>query len=262
MYGMGYGGGVPGEQGEPGEPGPPGEPGTPGPPGVKGDKGDTGNQGLAGTNGSNGAPGADGAAGAQGPQGNPGTPGAQGIQGVQGPQGIQGPQGNPGANGANGSNGGQGQQGPAGADAYDTYAKTSGIDFTTTGQSLVDITGLTANLAAAHTYEFEALLWGLTDAGTTGIQVGMHCTQTPVKAVVLVNGQKAGGTAVIDGTRDLDVKSVALLTTASGYGLIRIQGLITTHATPPSVLSAQLCKTTSGTATIRVPSILKVKQIV
>lgn len=148
------------------------------------------------------------------------------------------------------------------AGGWDLTATVVTADATTTAQALADITGLTAAVVAASTYEFEAILKVVASADTNGMKVGVACTQTPVTVAALVTGNTATTTAVTEAIIAAATANATLLNTSSaGIGLIRIVGQIVTHATLAGVLSIQFLKGTSGTATVKIGSSLKVRKV-
>jgi hypothetical protein len=144
---------------------------------------------------------------------------------------------------------------------WDSIYVVSGSDATTTGQSLVDVTGLVAPVAAAATYEFEAVLQVVASADTNGMEVGVNLTQTPVTVVADVSGNTTTTTGahvviVANGTA-----TAAFNTSSAGKGIITIKGVVVTNATTAGNLSIQHLKVTSGTSTVKVGSQLKVRRV-
>lgn len=149
----------------------------------------------------------------------------------------------------------------AGVLAWDSITTTT-ADATTTGQALVDVTGLTAPVDAASTYEFEAVLQVVASADANGMQVGVNATQTPVTVVAEVTGNTATTTAAAVVIVAANTATASFNTTSAGKGLIRIRGFVVTHATLASVLSIQHLKATAGTSTVKAGSSLKVRKVV
>lgn len=143
---------------------------------------------------------------------------------------------------------------------WDTIALTS-ADATTTGQALVDITGLTAAVSKASTYEFEAVLQVVASADTNGMQVGVAATQTPVTVVATVVGNTTTTTAASVVVVAAATATAAFNTTSAGKGIIVIKGIVVTHATVDGVLSLQHLKVTSGTSTVKKGSSFKVRKV-
>lgn len=150
----------------------------------------------------------------------------------------------------------------SGIAAWDSIATVATADATTTGQTLVDITGLTAAVLAASTYEFEAVLKVVASADTNGMKVGIAVTQTPVTVAAIVQGNTATTTAITEAIIAAATANATLLNTSSaGIGLIVVKGQIVTHATLAGVLSLQHLKGTSGTSTVKIGSTLKVRKV-
>lgn len=145
--------------------------------------------------------------------------------------------------------------------AWDTVATVATADATTTGQALVDVTGLTAAVAAASTYEFEAHLLTVASADTTGFQPGVNLTQTPVTVEATAIGNTATTTIASVGIQANATAAAAFNTSSAGKGHLLIKGFVTTHATLASTLSIQHLKVTSGTSTIKIGSTLKVRKV-
>lgn len=141
-----------------------------------------------------------------------------------------------------------------------TVAKVATSDATTTGQSLVDITGLTFTAAASTYYAIEADLVCTTTADTAGTQYGINTTGG---GTITVNADITGnvtsttsGSTVIgqNGTAD----ATAYLTTASQTGLIKIRGMLFSGTGTP-VISIQHLKVTSGTSTVKIGSVMRIR---
>lgn len=145
--------------------------------------------------------------------------------------------------------------------AWDTVATVATTDATTTGQALVDVTGLTAAVAAASTYEFEAVLQSVASADTNGYEVGVAVTQTPVSVLATVVGNTATVTAVASVIVAAATATAAYNTSSAGKGILVIKGVVQTHATLAGTLSIQHLKVTSGTSTVKVGSTLKVRKV-
>jgi hypothetical protein len=146
----------------------------------------------------------------------------------------------------------------------DTEFKVVTADATTTGQSLVDITGLTTGtLIAGATYQFEAVLQVVTTADTTGIKFGVHCTSAPTLIDAIYVGATTTSanlqTMATTGTNGDAVATTAFLTTASTDGAIYIKGMVVLNAA--AVFSIQHLKVTSGTSTVKVGSSLRIRQV-
>lgn len=264
--------GAAGAAGAKGDKGDTGTAGAAGSTGATGSAGATGSQGPQGTAGATGSAGSTGATGSQGIQGATGATGAAGATGSQGAKGDKGDTGDAGAAGSAGATGSQGIQGVAGATGstgaqgatgpgdWDTMVQVSGSDAATTGQSLVNITGLTAALLANHVYEFEAELLFTTSADTTGIKAGVNYSAAGATFNAIKTANTTGATVTSEDMSVLNSGSAAFATAASGIVAVNIKGFMTTGANAGN-LTIQHLKVTSGTSTVKKGSTLKVRQV-
>jgi hypothetical protein len=139
-----------------------------------------------------------------------------------------------------------------------TYASTSS-DVTTTGQTLVNITGLSVALVAGASYEFEAVLGVSTSAVTTGCEYGVNApTASTITAVV--SGSYTTTASEMARITAANTPTGALLTTSSQSGGVVIKGLIVTKGNSGN-LTIEHLKVTSGTSTVFSGSLLKVTRI-
>lgn len=134
-------------------------------------------------------------------------------------------------------------------------------DATTTGQALVDVTGLVLPVVHAATYEIEAKLLTVASADTTGMEVGINVTQTPVTVEGDATGNTTTTTIASVGIQANNTATAAFNTTSGGKGHITIRALVTTHATLDGNLSIQHLKVTSGTSTVKAGSSLKIRRV-
>lgn len=133
----------------------------------------------------------------------------------------------------------------------------SGSNATTTGQALVDITGLvTPTLANSTKYEVDILLDVGTSAVTTGTQYAIQTGGTGTAGVVsaLLQGTTTTNAVTQVTLSAPNAASGTFLTTSGTSGTIRIQGFVTTRGSGTATISAQHLKVTSGTSTVRVGS--------
>ena len=148
------------------------------------------------------------------------------------------------------------------ANQWDQVLTVVTNDATTTGQSLVDVTGLVVAVLHGAVYEFEAHLLVVASADTNGAKYGVHATQTPVTIEATVLGNTATTTLSQIGVQaDATGDATALNTTTSGKGHIFIKGFLATHATLDGNFSVQHLKVTSGTSTVKVGSTLKIRKV-
>ena len=144
--------------------------------------------------------------------------------------------------------------------AWTTY-KVAGADFTRTAQTLADITGLvTGTLAVSTLYEFMATLYCTTSAVATGVEFGVNVTGTASPtAQAIYMGSLTSTTGGISATTALTTAdATAFLTTSSQSGVVVIEGTFQTGTGTP-VFSIQGLKVTSGTLTVKIGSVLRVR---
>jgi hypothetical protein len=163
--------------------------------------------------------------------------------------------------GTAGSAGACGVSGTTGTGSWDSIVAVSGSDATTTGQSLVDVTGLVVAYLAAHTYEFEAVLKTVSSADTTGMKVGFHVTTALVSGAIVITGTTAAGTGGISATSVDSAEATAFNTASAANGIIVMKGEFVSNASTGGNLSIQHLKVTSGTSTVKIGSSLKIRQV-
>lgn len=138
-----------------------------------------------------------------------------------------------------------------------TEVVVSGSNATTTGQALVDITGLvSATLTNSTKYEIDVLLDVGTSAVTTGTQYAVQTGGSGGAGVVSVLMM---GTTTTNATTQVTLSSPAaaqgtFLTTSSTSGTIAMRGFVTTRGSGTANISIQHLKVTSGTSTVRTGS--------
>lgn len=143
-----------------------------------------------------------------------------------------------------------------------TYATVSGSDAQTTNQTLTDVTGLTFAATANHTYEFEAVLFCTTTAVTTGTKYGVQFSAAGAAAYTNYEGAITSTTGGDSSTNALNTAdATAFLTTSAQSGVILIKGIFTTGGNAGN-FTIQHLKVTSGTSTVKIGSVLKVRLIV
>lgn len=144
-----------------------------------------------------------------------------------------------------------------------TTAKVSASDATTTGQTLVDITGLSIATAIQTLYEFEALLYVTTSAVATGCEYGVSLGDvSPTNSVLAgclftgpVTGITAGSSHVVAfNTAD----TTAFLTTSGQSGVVWLRGFFYS-GDGVAALSVRHLKVVSGTSTVKIGSWLRMR---
>jgi hypothetical protein len=140
------------------------------------------------------------------------------------------------------------------------YARVTGSNATTTGQTLVNVTGLSVALTTNAVYEFEAVLSVSTTAVTTGTEYGVNYSAAGATVEAQVKGSLTSASDQTVRLNALNTATVAYLTTSAQTGGILIKGIITTGANAGN-LTIQHLKVTSGTSTVFINSYLKVTRI-
>ncbi len=144
-----------------------------------------------------------------------------------------------------------------------TIKKVSGSNATTTGQTLVDITGLVSDtLLNSTTYEIEAVLRVATSSGTDGTEYGVHGGGTGSAATIdaILTGTTTTGLATAQTIAAIDTASTAMLTTTSLLGCMIIKGFVTTRSTGTATITIQHLKVVSGTSAVTVGSVFKYRK--
>lgn len=140
------------------------------------------------------------------------------------------------------------------------YRRVSGSNATTTGQSLVDVPGLSATLAPSAVYEVEINLTVSTSAVTTGVQYAVNYTAAGATFEGIVEGSTTSTASRKDRYSTLNANSPTLLTTSGMSGGVRITGAIITGANAGDIRVRHL-KVTSGTSTVFINSFMKLTRI-
>lgn len=140
------------------------------------------------------------------------------------------------------------------------YSRVTGSDASTTGQALVDITGLSNALVANAVYEFEAVMSCTVSAVTTGISYGVQFSAAG--ATVEANISAASSTTATKTERisAFNAATTAFLASSGQSGGVNIRGTIVTGANPGNLTIRHL-KITSGTSTVRINSFLRTIRI-
>lgn len=142
-----------------------------------------------------------------------------------------------------------------------SFARVTGSNVTTTGQSLVDITGLSVALAANSVYEFEAVLSVGTSAVTTGTRYGVQFSAAGASVECTLHGTRVANTTTSERINALNTATAtAYLAATSIQGAVLIRGILTTGSNAGN-LTIQHLKVTSGTSTVYINSFLKVMKI-
>lgn len=140
------------------------------------------------------------------------------------------------------------------------YARVTGSNVTTTGQSLTNITGLSVALAINATYEFQATLSVSTTAVTTGTEYGVNYSVAGGAVEAQITGALTNAASKTERINALNTATSAYLTTSAQTGGVTISGIVTTGANAGNFTISHL-KVTSGTSTVFINSFLKVTRI-
>lgn len=140
------------------------------------------------------------------------------------------------------------------------YSRVTGSNVTTTGQALVNITGLSNALAINAVYEFEAVLSVSTSAVTTGTAYGVNYSVAGGTVEAHITGSSTSTASKTLRISALNTATTLYLATSAQTGGIRIKGIITTGANAGN-LTIQHLKLTSGTSTVFINSYLKTTRI-
>ena len=145
--------------------------------------------------------------------------------------------------------------------AWDSVVQVAGSDATTTGQTLVDITGLTFGALANSKYEIEAVLFVGTSAVTTGCKYGIQFSAAGAAAYVVYTGAVSATTGATTSTNALNTAcATAFLTTSGSLGMVMIKGFVITGANAGNI-TIQHLKVTSGVSSVKVGSMLKCRKV-
>lgn len=135
-----------------------------------------------------------------------------------------------------------------------TYLRVITSDATTTGQSLVDITGLVSGTLTNSTkYEVEFFLDCTTSSVTTGTEYGIGAGGSGGAAVVnvLFSGTTTSAAAAMQTINAAATATTAMLTTSGSSGVMYGHGFVTTRGAGTATISITHLKVTSGTSTVK-----------
>lgn len=149
---------------------------------------------------------------------------------------------------------------PEGTIGVPFWRRVSGSNVTTTGQTLTDVTGLSAALVANSIYQFEANLSVSTSAVTTGVQYGVNYSAAGATIEANIVGASSTTASKTERISVLNTATTTFLATSAQSGGIRITGSVITGANAGNLTIKHL-KVTSGTSTVFINSFLKVTRI-
>lgn len=140
-----------------------------------------------------------------------------------------------------------------------SVAAVSGSNATTTGTTLTDITGLSFSCAANTLYEFEGILLVSTSAVTTGTKYGFQYSAAGASGACVFTGATSNTAAGSCSLNTLNSSTSTTYLTSSGQtGFVYVSGFLQTGANTGN-LTLQHLKVTSGTSTVKIGSMLKVR---
>lgn len=141
------------------------------------------------------------------------------------------------------------------------YARVTGSNATTTGQALVNVTGLSIALVINATYEFEAVLSVSTSAVTTGTAYGVNYSVAGGAVEAQITGASTSTASKTLRINALNTATTLYLATSAQTGGVVIKGIVTTGANAGNFTISHL-KLTSGTSTVFINSYLKATRII
>jgi len=140
------------------------------------------------------------------------------------------------------------------------WARVLGSNATTTGQALVDVTGLVLPLVANAVYEIEAHLGVQTSAVTTGTAYGINYSAAGAAVEASITGSSNTTTSKTLRVSAFNVATVIYMAGNNQTGGVIVKGIVTTGANAGD-LSIRHLKLTSGTSTVFINSYLRTIRI-
>jgi hypothetical protein len=139
-----------------------------------------------------------------------------------------------------------------------TSLVVSGSNYTNATTSLTDITGLVSGtLATATLYEFNATLY-VNSSSTAGMQIAVDQTGGGTGQIGVWSGDATSATATaISIASNALAQSGAACVLVNGDGVITIRGFIKTGSSGSPTIKIRALKTTSGTATVYIGSVMR-----
>jgi len=139
-----------------------------------------------------------------------------------------------------------------------TSLVVSGSNYTNATTSLTDITGLVSGtLATATLYEFNATLY-VNSSSTAGMQIAVDQTGGGTGQIGVWSGDATSATATaISIASNALAQSGAACILVNGDGIISIRGFIKTGSSGSPTIKIRALKTTSGTATVYIGSVMR-----
>jgi len=140
------------------------------------------------------------------------------------------------------------------------WVRVTGSNATTTGQVLVDVTGLVTPLLANSQYEFEAVLSVSTSAVTTGTAYGVNFSAAGASIEANISGASTSTATKTLRINSFNAATSLYLATSGQTGGVIIKGAIVTGGNAGN-LSIQHLKLGTGTSTVFIGSSLKVTRV-
>lgn len=137
-----------------------------------------------------------------------------------------------------------------------TTLAVSGSNFTTTSNTLVNITGLSFSATASTLYEIECTL-RVGSSSAAGIQIGLNSTGgSPTVAFSTIGNGSTGANMVTSGQQANNTAQGTAMATNSQIILQKVWALVNSGTGSPTI-SLRILKTTSGTATVYIGSVMR-----
>jgi hypothetical protein len=144
---------------------------------------------------------------------------------------------------------------------WDSTPQVASSNFTTTSTSLVNITGLTFAAAASSLYEVQVVL-KVQSSNTTGMQWSIACSAAGATGefICISHTTTATNAQTYQSNVIGTANAIDLITSSTADAIVTIYAVVTTVGATGNI-TAQVQKTTSGTATVYIGSILKIKKL-
>ena len=151
-----------------------------------------------------------------------------------------------------------GSTGAAGANAWDTIARTT-QDRGTANTTATDVPDLSVALLANTVYEFEAVLQ-VASSSSAGCKYAVNFSAAGATAFAVYSGAVTATTGAVTATNALATLDATAFVAAAIDAEVIVKGTVRVGANAGN-LTIQQAKVTSGTATVRSNSVLKVRKV-
>lgn len=142
---------------------------------------------------------------------------------------------------------------------WDSTVKVSSTNFSTSSTSLVDITGISFAASSNSLYELE-IVFRVQSSDSSGIKMGIQYSTAGATGAIVYEGTNNVGTVVTGGNTTLNTLSSTFLIAATTDGIIFAKAIMVTGANAGNI-TMQVAKVTSGTATVYIGSVMKIKKL-